>query len=680
MPDVARLAAALQAARLSVAQQRLDEAREQCGQILLASPDDPGALHLLGVMAVREGAPREAADYLRRAAQSPGANALYLLSYAEFCLKATDPAAALAMTRRALALDGNLALGWFSLGSQLLEMNDYAESERCFDRTLELEPGFWRARAQSAVVLARRGDTAQALERFRGLLSEQPDNVDAIAHYAGFLQDIGQTREALIHIERAIARAPDSLDHHMRAADIEMQLGRHAAALQRLRGVEQRWGDNPQFLAFEATLLRLLDRYEEALALCRGALARGIESTDLLRAYGLALHLAGDDEEAFRMLDRAAEQRPALALGDKAVLLSQLGRLSEACATFDEALSHEPGRADAWYNKSNAKNFTRHDPDMAAMQRLIDAGCHHRDRLLLHFALGKAHGDLEDFDAAFAHWHEGNRMKRALLDYDPDEAARHMESIAAMSSTAGGPREIADDLLGEFAVFVVGMPRSGSSLVEQIIASHPQVHGGGEQMRLRELFAANVLDPGPHRDDDRIARSAAVRARRFSRSPRIVDKDLANFKYLGIIHRVFPRARIIHCRRDPLDTCFSAYTKLFLGDFPFAYDLRELGLYYRAYRSLMDHWSRVLPSRSFIEVDYETLVSDPIETTRRLVDFLDLPWSEACVRFHETDRAVNTASLAQVRRPIYRSSVGRAAPLLAHLAPLVEALRDTPVP
>jgi hypothetical protein len=195
-------------------------------------------------------------------------------------------------------------------------------------------------------------------------------------------------------------------------------------------------------------------------------------------------------------------------------------------------------------------------------------------------------------------------------------------------------------------------------------------------MRLRELFAPFALQPVIDPDAaEGVAESALARLRGASAQPlRVVDKDLVNFKYLGVIHRVLPSARIIHCRRDPLDTCFSAYTKLFLGDFPFTYDMRELGLYYRGYRSLMDHWRQVLPSERFMEIDYEALVSEPDAVTRALLEFLELPWNERCLRFFETPRAVHTASLAQVRRPIYRSSVGQASAMRSRLTPLLEAL------
>jgi hypothetical protein len=204
-----------------------------------------------------------------------------------------------------------------------------------------------------------------------------------------------------------------------------------------------------------------------------------------------------------------------------------------------------------------------------------------------------------------------------------------------------------------------------------ILASHPQIHGAGELVQLRSLFEAGDPGSGP------IAEVALEKLRRCApRAARIIDKDLCNFLHLGFIHRIFPRARIVHCRRDPLDTCFSAYTKLFAGDFGFTYEQRELGTYYRRYHALMAHWRSLLTGAVFMEIDYEALVSDPQRQTQRLLEFLDVPWNEACTRFFETSRTVNTSSFAQVRRPIYRSSVGSASILRPHLKPLIEALGD----
>ncbi|HTV97851.1 MAG TPA: sulfotransferase [Steroidobacteraceae bacterium] len=665
--------AALQAARRSLAQGDAAAARRACRRILRRFPDEAGAWHLLGVIEQRGGDPHAAMECLRRAAEAADTTALYVLSYAELCLRSRDRCAALALTRRALALDPGLALAWFSLGVQLCDAREYAEAQRSLERALELSPGLWQARAQLATLQGRLGHIEEAEARFQALLREEAHQGEAIGHYAAFLQQIGRHAEAAMHLERAVERSPQVLDHHLRAADLELQRGRAEAALRRIESIEARWSDDPALLASKATVLRLLDRHQEAAALCRGALERGCRSADLERAYAQALHLGGADEEALAALDRAAQVQPARALAEKAVLLGQLGRLSEARSLFDQALSLEPALVDAWYDRANAKTFAPDDPDVPAMERLLESASY-RERMLLHFALGKAYIEGGASDPAFVHWHEGNRLKRALLDYDVQADAQALRSIATAHFEPAPARRGGGARASQVPVFVVGMPRCGSSLLEQIVASHPQAHGGGEQLRLRDLFAQSSQRAAPQ-DDERTAEAALrILARRSPRAARVVDKDLMNFKYLALIQRIFPNARIIHCRRDPLDTCFSAYTKLFVGELPFTYDLRELGAYYRGYDALMARWRSVLPPRNLLEVHYETLVSRPVETTRQILDFLALPWNEACVRFFETQRSVDTASLAQVRRPIYRSSVGRSAALLAHLRPLAEAL------
>jgi tetratricopeptide (TPR) repeat protein len=669
MDKPSRAAPPLRLALQSFAAGRIDEARDSCREILRAAPDQAGALHLLGVIAHNRGDRSEAFELLRRAAESPDTTALYVLSYAELCCKPVDRAAAVAAARRAVALDGAMPLGWLCLGAMLLDLRQFDESRDCFERALKLNPQLWQARTSLAMVMARLGDAPAAITDFEALLREQPDNAEARDGFAMLLQDLGRYEEALAQAEQAAVERPDLLEPPLRAADIELQLGRHRAALARLNAAEKSWPNEVKLLTLKAHVLRLMDQHDEAVALCRGALARGIESAEFLRAFGLALHLAGQEQEALTVFDRAAASNCATALSDKAVLLTQLGRLAEAGETFDQALAQDPTLADAWYNKANAKTHRPQDPDISAMEKLLDGYCSSRDRLLLHFALGKAHMDTGDADGAFAHWHEANRLKRATIGYDADAAARHMASIAARPLNFDSAEPATGIRLSDLPVFVVGMPRSGSTLVEQILASHSEIHGAGELLQLRALFEAGG-------DEHRVAEAVLAKLKRTSPRARIIDKDLANFLHLGLIHRVFPRARIIHCRRDPLDTCFSAYTKLFVGDLGYAYELGELGRYYRDYHALMAHWRQVLPSTAFLEVDYEALVADPQNETRRLLDFLGLPWDEACVRFFETERTVTTSSFAQVRRPIYRSSIGRTQSLRSHLKPLIDALGD----
>ena len=627
-------------------------------------------MHLLGLIAHRDGDLANARDFLRRAAESPEASALYLLTYAELCCRAVDRHAAVELARRATQLDGAQPLGWFYLGNLLFEMRRLDESGRCLQRAVELDGEFWQARAVLALVLGRTGEAAAAAAQFDRLLREYAGNAEIIGSHAIFLSEQGRCTEALTRAERAIALQPETLEHHLRAAEIELLLGRQRMALDRLTLLEGAWPRAIGLLTLKAHLLRLIDRNEEAVALCRDALCAGIESAELLRAYGLALHLTGEDAEALVVFGRAAAINPGLALSDKGVLLSHLGRLAEACGAFDEALTHEPALVDAWYNRSNVKTYSSEDPDIGAMEQLLDR-CSYQERLLLHFALGKAHMDIGATDQAFVHWHEGNRMKRAVIDYDSNAAATQIAMCAAGTSNPDSAEAAGEARFSDVPVFIVGMPRCGSTLIEHILASHPQIHGAGELVQLRALFEAG--DPGSRP----IAEVALEKLRRCApRAARIIDKDLCNFLHLGFIHRIFPRARIVHCRRDPLDTCFSAYTKLFAGDFGFTYDQRELGTYYRRYHALMAHWRSLLPGPVFMEIDYEALVSDPQRQTQRLLEFLDVPWNEACTRFFETSRTVNTSSFAQVRRPIYRSSVGSASILRPHLKPLIEALGD----
>jgi tetratricopeptide (TPR) repeat protein len=664
---------------------RADVARRQCEELLSREPEHAGALHLLGLIAHRSGHAAEAAELLRRAAEAPAAIALYLLSYAELGCASADRLVAIRATRRAVALDPGSPLAWFCLGNLLLETGAVAESRRCFRQVLALNPGFWQARANDATAGVRSGDSEAAIATFQDLLRQQPDNAEVHGRYAATLQEIGRLADALAAAEAAQRLDPEKLEHVLRAADIEMELGRYWPAIARLDAVESRWGGDAQLRALKAHALRLVDQNEAAVALCSEALALGIESAELLRAYALALQLTGQEALALATFDRAAAMPEAAALtiararSDKAVLLAQLGRTEEAAAGFDAALRVAPTLADAWYNKANTVSHRRGDADVEAMEQLLTRPTPFRDRLLLHFALGKSHADSGEFERAWGHWRQGNALKRSSLTHDADATAAELAAIAArpldwrICASAEGSR------LSELPVFVVGMPRSGSTLIEQILASHPAVAGGGELLQLRSGFErALPLGTAAARAAARaIADSALTRLRTVSADAlRIVDKDLANFQHLGVIHQTFPRARIIHCRRDPIETCFSAYTKLFVGEIGYAYRLDELGRYYRDYDALMHHWRSALPPQSFLEVDYERLVREPHTEIPRLIDFLGLPWHDACARFFETERRVSTSSFAQVRRPIYATSLRRSAGLRAHLGPLVAALGD----
>jgi hypothetical protein len=307
----------------------------------------------------------------------------------------------------------------------------------------------------------------------------------------------------------------------------------------------------------------------------------------------------------------------------------------------------------------------------------------HNDRLYLHYALGDAYLEVGNSAEAFAHFAAGAALKRATLRYDAAETERWIADIAAEF-----PREIfaeqAGDAESEQPIFVVGMPRTGTTLVEQILASHPRVYGAGEVHYLDQAIRRTAGADAPpypgwvnsracaHREiaHDYLSHLAAL----APAATRIVDKMTHNFFHAGLIHLALPRARIIHCRRNPVDTCFSCFSTLFANGQEFSYDLVELGRYYRAYDFLAQHWRAVLPNDIFLEIDYESVIDNLEAEARRLIAFCDLPWSDACLHFHKTKRPVRTASMTQVRQPLYRTSVGRWRQFRSQLGPLLDAL------
>jgi hypothetical protein len=309
-----------------------------------------------------------------------------------------------------------------------------------------------------------------------------------------------------------------------------------------------------------------------------------------------------------------------------------------------------------------------------------------RGRSLLGFALGKVCLEAGDADRAFAYLREANRLKRESLRYDAEAEATLMREIARIMSASNIKRLTGNGVASDVPVFIIGMPRSGTTLIEQILASHPAVHGAGELMTLPyilgEVVGGNSFEELLSDDEAGGALLHEIGRRYLDRvtplapdSKRIVDKMPTNFQLAGLIPLALPGARIIHCRRDPVDTCLSCYSHSFQGGLNFTYDLRELGLYYRAYDALTAHWRAVLPPERYTEVQYESVVEDVEAEARRLIAFCGLDWDDACLDFHRSARPVQTASVEQVRQPIYKSSVRRWEKYASYLQPLLKALK-----
>jgi tetratricopeptide (TPR) repeat protein len=374
-----------------------------------------------------------------------------------------------------------------------------------------------------------------------------------------------------------------------------------------------------------------------------------------------------------------------------AAAFKDMGRLNDAEDSYRRAIQIKPDYFDARYNLTKIGKVKAGDENMAeliAVEKAMQNGAAPlsiKDAVSVHFALGKCYDDIGDHEKAFPHFLEGGRLKRSTLDYDPDKTAQKFSGIMRNFDVVTINKLRGSGNFSYMPIFVLGMPRSGTTLTEQIIASHPEVHGAGELSDLmaiaqRDIAAVTFPDNLRLLDPARLTgwgmEYVAGLQRRAPDMPHVTDKMPGNFLAIGLIHLMLPNAKIIHVNRNPVDTCLSCFTTLFGQGQEHTYDLAELGRYYADYTRLMEHWRKVLPAGAFLDVRYEDIVADQEAQSRRLIEYCGLEWNDACLDFHKNKRAVRTASVTQVRQPIYKSSVERWRPYEKFLGPLFDALGE----
>ncbi len=670
------------------------QAEHLCRQVLAVWPEHPDALHLLGLLAHGFGNRPAALDYLRRASASPRAPALFHSNLAEMLRQSGLHQEAEAAGRRAVALDNRSAAAWGNLGIILQESGKLEESLDCLLKVRGLSPDSPETRNNLANTYKRLGRLNEAQAEYEAAIRLNPSYSEAHSNLANLLNDLGRLDEALTLARRAIELNPRNADAYLNAAAIAQSRKRPDEASRWINNILSFAPEHPGALMALAKAQREDENHAAALQAARRAVAAVPQSGEAHEILGLVLQSMNRSDEAMAEYRQAASlpmPKPESPLEKTAILLLELGRGAEALTAFDAALARNPRAASVWFNRAEAKKFTDGDVDIAAMEQLLaeadGTGISRDDRLCLLFALGKACLDAGADARAFACFAEANRLKRGTIEYDAAAVDQWLTSIAATFSPARLARLAGRGDPSELPVFIVGMPRSGTTLVEQILASHPQVHGAGE-LRLIQSMVERITGPdGMPQGFPQLIEATAPEdlpklagyylERVAALAPgkaRVVDKMPANFLYAGFIHALLPRARIIHCRRDPVDTCLSCYTKNFSGEQKFAYDLAELGRFYKGYERLTGHWASVLPAERYTEVSYEAVVADHEGEARRLIAFCGLEWDPACLAFHQLERPVRTASVSQVRQPIYKGSVGRWRRYAKHLGPLLAGL------
>ena len=569
------------------------------------------------------------------------------------------PELAAAQAREILAVVPASAEAWRLLGEALMRQGDEAGAEQAFAGQVQASVDDPELQEAAAALVENR--LAVAERRLRPFLKRQPDNVAALRMLAEIGGRLGRYDDAEALLVRCLELAPgfDAARHNLALVLYRQNRPSEAIAeVDRLLAAEP---GHPAYRSLKAAALAQIGEYEAAIAAYRSVLA-----------------------------DHPVQPKGWMSLGHA---LKTVGRAEESIAAYRQSLRLQPSLGESWWSLANLKTFRFSGADIQAMAAPLSApNLADEDRLHLHFALGKALEDAGRHAGAFEHYRQGNALRRASLAYDPDETSAHVARSRALftgqffADRAGWGAEAPDP------IFVVGLPRSGSTLVEQILSSHPEVEGtmelpdiasiarrlGGERRPgeapaypglLSELGRAELTALG----EEYLERT---RIQRKLGRPLFIDKMPNNFAHLGLIQLILPRAKVIDVRRHPMACGFSGFKQHFARGQGFTYDLGDLGRYYADYVELMAHFDAVLPGRVH-RVIYERLVEDPEAEVRRLLAYCGLAFDPACLRFHETARPVRTASSEQVRQPLNREGLDQWRHYEPWLGPLKTALGET---
>ncbi len=578
------------------------------------------------------------------------------------------------------------------LGSVCASTGRFDDAKRHLTQAIAVNGDAAEAQGSLAAVYASAGDSDNAIAHYEKALALAPNHGGIHYGFAALLHQLGRHVEAIEHLKRALTDRPDHLDACFTLGNALYAIGRDNEAIQCYLKILELNPRHPETHNNLANVYQRLGQMDRAITHYKMSIEIKPDYADAYGNLGNALLVLERLDESMEQNRRALELKPERfgSYNNLGVALQALGRFEEAEAAFARAIELSPKEASIHLNLANAGRFESNDRRLPALRKLIEdvSSLDVDNQIAAHFAMGKALSDLKQHDEAFKHLLNGNALKRRTIDYDEPQRLAMFENVRTTFSPDFIKARADGGDSSWSPIFIVGMPRSGTTLMEQVLASHSKVFGAGELETFKDAISETVNNHGILRAYPKLAEvlskdqlrqlgeiyTKGARAR-APEAERIVDKMPLNFMFVGLIHLALPKARIINIRRDPLDTCVSCFSLLFTGSQPFAYDLGELGRYYRGYEAVMEHWHKVLPPGVMIDVQYEALVDDLEGVARRVLRHCNLDWEDACRDFHDTKRAVRTASLMQVRQPVYRRAIGSWQRYAKHLGPLAEALR-----
>jgi tetratricopeptide (TPR) repeat protein len=594
---------------------------------------------------------------------------------------------AVASFRRALEMKADFAEACNNLGNALRGLRRLDEAVASYRRALEIKPRYPEACNNLGNALLDQKQFDAAAASYRRALEDRPGFAEAHSNLGNALRGLGQLDEAAASYGRALALDPNFAGAHSNLGDVLRDLGRLTAAAASCRRAIELQPDLAGAHNSLGNALLDLGQFAEAAASYRRAVALRRDFVEAHINLGLALRQQGRATEAQASCRTALEMNPnsAPAVVLQAELQADSGRFAEAEELFTRAAAIDPDLPESWAGIAHLRKMTRNDAAWAAeAQRIAGRRPPPRREAYLRFAIGKYFDDVKDFENAFINFQRAHELAKSYGPaYDRQQLTRAVDEMIQFYDAEWAARIPVDPAVSARPVFIVGMPRSGTTLAEQILASHPAVFGAGELTFWSNVSAGHQARAHGGEATGGIAVDPAANYLRLLKdlSPdalRVVDKMPANFLRLGLIHEALPNARIIHMRRNPIDTCLSIYFQHFKTGHSYANDLHDLAHYYGEYLRLMRHWKTRLPEGAILEVPYESLVDDQETWSRTMLRYIGVPWDPCCIDFHRTSRSVMTASKWQVRQKMNRASIERWRNYEEFVAPLLALAKPAP--
>ena len=634
-------------------------------------------------------AQKNVAKYLSADPRNPDANHLAGL----IAHKTGQSETAVKLISRALEANPRIAMAHNNLGEAYRELKQFSEAEACYRKAVDLDPAQTGFHNNLGIALVAQGKVDEAINVYDTAIKANPRDAMVHTNRGNALMELGKHNEAVEAHRTALAIQPSSRDAQTNLAVTYQVIGDVDRARALFMQVLKHDQTNVTALSSLARICETIGETDEAERLLNILISQDPDDRDHYLTLADMLRLADRPDEAVAVFERHLEHDPDST--DSRVQIASIwraaGQQPRARELLREILQNAPDNVAARTVLAQMIKHTSDEENIAGLKALKE-----NDELTVgqkasvNFSLGKAMEEISDLDAAIECYITANRHRRSEYSYSHDETVTDFNKIINAFTYDTAARNKNSGASSDRPIFIVGMPRSGTSLVEQIISSHSQVFGAGELSTLSSVAVrvfANKEVPYPDalpECDGKILRDIGemyieLTTRRFGDAPHMTDKMPHNFMNVGLIRLALPNAKIVHCQRHPMDTCLSIFKNAFSESHNYAYNMEELGTYYREYLRLMEHWRSVFPGAMY-EISYESLVDDTEPQARRLLEYCELDWEPACLEFYKTKRVVNTVSATQVRQPIYKSSVALWKRYGERLQPLIDALGDAVPP